>query len=158
MKPASCAAVATVLGGAVLAGGIPAFATGGFGCEVDDRNLRLSASAGMGRGMGAPFLNFTGEAELRVKEAPDDMRKLDLGKSLIHHWTADRELRLHFYYERTGDKPFVSAELILRTVDVGEDVDYAGTYRLDLFTSEPPYGAESGKAFSFEGKATCMVE
>ncbi len=158
MRFARLGARAMAFGWVFLLSGSPALATGGFGCEVDDANLKLSASAGMGRGMGAPFLNFTGEAELRIKEAPQGLRKLELATALVHHWVAGRELRLHFYSEAMGDKPFSSVELIIKTAEAGEDIDYAGAYRLDLFTSEPPYDKESGKEFTFEGKAACMVE
>jgi hypothetical protein len=134
------------------------FATGGFGCEIDDQNLKLSASAGLGRGMGSPMLNFTGSADIVVKEISKSLRKLDLTNALSHHWIAGNELRLHFYAETAGDTPFGSAEIILMTAGAGDDLDYAGSYRLDLFTSEPPHGDGDGKSFTFEGKVTCVVE
>jgi hypothetical protein len=135
-----------------------AYATGGFGCEIDDENLKLVASAGLGRGMGSPMLNFTGEAEIRLKETPKSFVKVPLTPSLVHHWIEGNDLWLHFYAETTGDNPFASAEIVLRASGGDDAEDYAGSYRLSVFSNEPPLDKEGGRTLSAEGKVTCMVE
>jgi hypothetical protein len=136
-----------------------ASATGGFGCEISDTQLRLAASAALGRGMGSPLVNFASETEILLKEAPQQLKKIDLTPALVHHWIEGGELRLHFYAETTGDEPFSSVEIIVKTSGNSAELEeFQGTYTLNLFSMEPPLDKEGGKSLVYEGKASCMVE
>ncbi|NJM29355.1 MAG: hypothetical protein HC855_03880 [Rhizobiales bacterium] len=136
---------------------LPARATGGLGCSIDDANLKLTADTAVSRGMGGQFINFTASAEILAKEAPEDMRKLTLDKALIHHWYTGREIKLSFYSER-NDNNFASIDIAIETTlpeGAEEDADFQGTYDLSIFAA--PQGGGDAAATVYTGKATCLA-
>ncbi len=54
----------------------PAYATASLSCSADDKSLRFSAEGIVSHGGVA---QFTGELEVRLKDAPPGLRKLPLG-------------------------------------------------------------------------------
>lgn len=143
-----------------LAAGLPgdARATGGFGCEVRDAVVSFAADSAFSHGLGGQFLNFAAEAEFRLPELPPELRRRDLKDALVHHWFHDRQLRLHFYVETEADTPFASAELSIETAGSGEDedLDYEGTYTLDVFVGTSADGGEPVTVRK-TGRASCSV-
>lgn len=135
-----------------------AFATGGFSCAVDDENLTFDALSATGRGMGSPFINLKAVVKLKLKSTPNDFAELDLKNALVHSWMDHPELRLHFYLERQGKTPHGTFELIILTTAVGDDVTYAGEYRMRMFYTEPPADPTLGAYLKATGKITCEVE
>jgi hypothetical protein len=133
-----------------------AWATGGFSCEVKDKSVEFEVSAATSRGMGGAILEPAGKLTLKMKSVPEDMRSLDLSKALVHHWVADRTLKLHYYAEREGDKPFASVELVIDTKDTGDDETTKGRYVLSLFTTDS--ATSNSKTEEIKGRVTCMVE
>jgi hypothetical protein len=135
-----------------LAGVEPAFATGGFACEADDKNLIFSAQSPLGRGMGSPIINLQATSEIKLAGTPADLAKLDLSKHLVHSWMAGPDLRLHFYREREGNEPHAYVELIIMTKVVGDEGATEGTFQLTVFSSQDSTTLEAS------GKVTCSVE
>jgi hypothetical protein len=133
-------------------------ATGGFGCEAKDNVLAFAADSAFSHGLGGQFLNFTAEAELFLPELPAELRKRDLKDALVHHWFYDRHLKLHFYVETEGDAPFASAELAIEAAGDAEDedLDYEGTYTLDVFVGAAKEGEEPA-VIKKTGMVTCSV-
>lgn len=136
----------------------PAFATGGFTCVVDDDNLQFEASSAMGRGMGSPFLNLMAHAKLKLKGTPNDLSELDLRGKLVHSWMDHPELRLHFYAEREGEMPHGTFELVIATKATGDEINYEGEYRLNIFYTEPPANPVEGAYLKASGTVRCDVE
>jgi hypothetical protein len=57
----------------------PAYATASLSCSADDKSLRFSAEGIVSHGVGEGVAQFTGELEVRLKDAPPGLRKLPLG-------------------------------------------------------------------------------
>lgn len=150
MKPLYGIAVAIA---AAVAG--PALASGGIGCETDDKNLTLSIETGVTRGMGGPVFNFKAEAEVKSKDVADDLRKTQFEqKHLPQYWLDGDDMRMVLYREREGDKPHGYVEITVLTKSV-EEGTYEGKYELSVF-DVPASGDQ--KEFKATGTISCFVE
>jgi hypothetical protein len=129
----------------------PAFATGGFTCEVDDASLKFSAG-GVFPGAGPGFLNFGAKAEIHLPGVPEKLRNLDLSQSLVHSWIYTGDLRLRLKAENDEDNIFKSLDLVIQTAGEADGGDWEGTYILDIFDSASPDAPVNAK-----GKAMCSV-
>jgi hypothetical protein len=127
-------------------------------CSIDDRSVKLAAQSSISDGLGQGFVGFTADAEVLMNGVPEDVHKLDLSGSLVHHWIEEGDLRLRFYWERGGDKPHISVELVLKTAGDADGLELTGTYSLTIFTLDPPAEAEGdGRTIATEGKAVCSL-
>ena len=136
----------------------PAFATGGFSCEIDDNNLQFEAESALGTGMGAPILNLQAHAKPKIEGTPNDFQELDLKTYLVHSWMDYPDFRLHFYMEREGETPHGTFELVLITKATDEEGTYEGDYRLTIFYTEPPADQTLGAYLKASGKVKCFIE
>src|SRR5690349_16243149 len=76
-------------------GDFPAHATGGFGCEAADKNVKFETHAGLQRGGAGSILNFEAHLEILLKNTPPDFRELKLkGDALSQHWLDGKEFKL----------------------------------------------------------------
>ena len=148
-----------LLAGCILvAQSLAALATGGFSCEVDDKNLKLNVSSALGSGMGAPIINLAAESNVKLKGTPADLVKLNLSKNLVHSWMESPDLRLYFYSEREGEKPHGYVEIIVAAKYVGDEGEAKGNYRMTVFYTEPPADKTEGTYLKAKGKILCSVE
>lgn len=131
-------------------------ATGGFSCEATDNTLEFDVSAAMSHGMGAAFLQPKGQLTVKVAKMPDDMKNFDLSQALVHHWIYDANLKLHYYMERQGDKPFANVELIVEAKVDGDAGEAKGDYTLLIFGVDP--ATNDSNTQTFKGQASCFVE
>lgn len=138
--------------GFVLATASIAGATGGFDCQIEDANMSFWVSGSISRGMGGVILGYQAEAEITAPMMPEGLRKPDLSAALVHHWIDHPELWLHFYAETTGDAPFASFDLILKSQGTEEELAYEGDYILHTFDGE------TGEVFELTGKVACTGE
>jgi hypothetical protein len=136
----------------------PALATGGFDCSIDDSKLSLETSAALGASLGSPILNLQAVAKTKIKGTPADMAEINLKDSLIHSWMTHPDLNLHFYWEREGDKPHASYNLVIKTKDMGDEISSDGKYELEIFYTEPPADKVEGAYLKAKGKVHCEVE
>jgi hypothetical protein len=136
----------------------PAFATGGFNCSIDDGNLQFEASSAMGAGMGSPILNLQAHAKPKIKGTPNDFMELDLKTYLVHSWIDHPDFRLLFYFEREGETPHGTFELIIVTKAADDDISYDGDYRLTIFYTEAPADPVEGAYLKATGKVHCEIE
>ena len=148
----------TVIFAFVLSMTSPAFATGGFDCTTDDENLQFAASSPLGRGMGAPIINLMAAGQIKLKDAPADLAKLEFSKSLVHSWMLHPDVKLHFYSERGNDKPHGYVELIITAVAKDDEGTAEGEYQLTVFSTEPPADTTEGAYLKATGKVSCFVE
>ena len=137
----------------------PASATGGFGCEVDDANVRFTLNAMTTRGMGFPIQRVDGDIEIRSSGLSDDLRVTRFEDwSLPQYWTEDNELRLFAYRERMDTGPFGSVKLIVRTRFETEDAaELTGRYDLEIVDMRMG-GGGADMPIRLEGPVTCMLE
>ena len=138
--------------GLLIATASAASATGGFDCMIDDANLSFSVSGTISHGMGGAILGYHAKAELLAEVVPEALRKPELSDGLVHHWLDHPDLWLHFYAETTGDDPYASFDLILKTEATEDELTYAGDYLLSVFDGE------TGEVFTLTGKVTCGGE
>jgi hypothetical protein len=150
--------IAFAFGLALLASPLPAHASGGFSCTAEDANMKLEVASAVSHGLGGVFTNFNGAATVLLAGAPEDLRAIDLGKGLVHHWIDRGDLRLSFYSERGEGKPHAYVDLMLKTAGDPDEGEFQGTYALTVFTMDPPADAAGGKIMTAEGKAVCLVE
>lgn len=135
-----------------LASTATAHATGGFGCTIDDDNLKLEIESAFGHGNGAPLLNFRGQFTLPPAIAPKGLERVTLDRAnLPQNWLHQDELRLLIYVETVGDLPFASTEIVIMTKAGDDDIAYDGEYEMRLFT------AGEGEATQRRGKVSCSV-
>ena len=136
---------------------LPAGASGGLWCNIDDANLKLNVESGVTHGMGGPFFNFKASAELLAKDVADDFRHLTLDNKLVHSWLDGDETRLLLYVEREGGKPFGSVEILIETSGDREEIDLKGTYEVSYFEAARQQGDNTGLV-KIIGDVTCGGE
>ncbi|HWK01957.1 MAG TPA: hypothetical protein VNR41_14770 [Xanthobacteraceae bacterium] len=145
---------------ALMMSALPALATGGFGCEAADKNVKLEANAGMQRGGAGALLNFKAEIESLLKNTPEDFRKLSLDREAIsQHWIDGRDFKLRLYTERTQGL-FGALELVIEAVQRSKDKDegtYKGRYTLTIENMETEQSSEA-KTLKASGNIVCFVE
>jgi hypothetical protein len=138
------------LSAAVALAPLPALATGGFGCEAADNNVKFEINAGMQRA----------EIESLLKDTPADFRKLSLDREAIsQHWIDNRDFKLRLYTERSQGL-FGALDLVIEAVQRGKDKDegtYKGSYRLTIENMETEQSSEA-KTLKARGKVICFVE
>jgi hypothetical protein len=138
---------------------LPALASGGFGCEAADKNVKFEANAGMQRGGAAALLNFRAELESLRKDTPADFRKLALDREAIsQHWIDGRDFKLRLYTER-NEGLFGSVEFLIEATALKNDDEgkYAGRYTLTIDNMESAQASEA-KTLKARGKIVCFVE
>jgi hypothetical protein len=150
MRRLSIATIATL----ILAGN--AHASGGFGCDADDKNVSFLFESGVTRGMGSPVFNFRGKVEIKAKEVAADLRTIEFdGAHLAQYWSEDGQLNLVIYREREGDKPHGYVQIVIRTK--GGEEGYSGGYDLTVFDGVNDATPE-GKTYTANGKVECILE
>jgi len=133
----------------MLAGGLPAMASGGIACDAKDDQAAIAISSAVTRGMGSPLFNFTGSLKTHLNGIGEDLRSLSYEKDNVVQWWLDGEqLNLLLYVERQ-DEPFGSTELSITTRAVDEGA-YEGEYAVVSYDAD--VRAE------VTGKISCMAE
>jgi hypothetical protein len=138
---------------AVIAGVVPAAASGGLWCDAKDASITFAASTGVTRGTGA-FFQLKGTLDVAIAGIPDDLRNLTLDGMLIHSWLDEDEAKLQFYFERQ-DGEFASIDFTVET-EMVEEGEYRGEYLLTVFESRPAE-PEPGQ-WSAKGPVSCGAE
>jgi hypothetical protein len=133
----------------------PAYATASLSCSVDDRSLRFSAEAIVSHGVGEGVAQFTGELEVRLKDAPPGLRTLPLGlEHLTQRWLHGREVKLRLFREHEGDGRG-SVELVVETRRLGKDeTAFSGSYVLTVSSEDAAPGAPK-RTLKARGRASC---
>jgi len=140
----------------ILAISSNAHASGGFGCDADDKNVSFLFESGVTRGMGSPVFNFRGAVEIKAKEVAADLRNVEFdGAHLAQYWSEDGQLNLVIYREREGDKPHGYVQVVIRTK--GDEEGMKGRYELTVFDGVDDETPE-GRTFSATGKVECIME
>lgn len=133
----------------------PALATGTLNCSIDDKRVSFEAQTAFSHGLGASFNNFQALLEIKGKDVPPGLAKLELNSdALPHHWFHGRDVKLFVYYE-PAEAPHRSVELVIEARSSGdEESGYAGRYVL-LVTSV----SEDGKSrtLTLKGRAACSA-
>lgn len=134
-----------------------ASATGGLGCGIDDKNVRLDFESLFSYSDIGGLFQIRGEMEVRDKRVDKSLQKLTLEETdLKQEWFRDNDLKLMLYRETTGEGvPFASVKLIIEaTKPPEEDFGYGGKYWL---TIEPAVENGESQAFTLEGKVGCSA-
>ena len=129
----------------------PAFATGGFDCEIDDANLKLNVEGGYSYSLPG-FFNVRGELALPAGAAPKGLEKVTITPEMLgHHWFYNRELRLFLHAETEGDLPFGAIDLVVMTAGDADEVSYHGDYALTVSR------ADADEPARYSGKVVCSA-
>lgn len=134
-----------------------ASATGGLGCGIDDKNLKMDFEALFSYSDIGGLFQIRGTFESKDPRTYETLRKLDIsGADLKQQWFRDKQLKLMIYRETEGDGvPFASVKLIIEADQPpDEEFAYAGTYKL---TIEPATQGSESQAFTVEGKVGCSA-
>ena len=143
----------------LIAGSLPAAASGSLDCEIKDKSLQLTLHSGITRGLGAPFFGFKAELKTSLPNVPADLKAMEFdGEHLAQRWLNEREAKLVIYRERQGNAPHGSVEITIETKRVSKDDEgrYAGTYVLQI-DAAPPDGKEQ-KPIIARGRISCSAE
>jgi hypothetical protein len=134
----------------------PAGATGALSCSGDDRSLKFFAETALGRRIGAPFLNFRANIEVRMATIPPDFRLLELdGTAVVQSWLDRNELKLDLYRERESGT-FGYIELAIQTKSNDEGT-YVGSYVLTIHDTDVDLDV-APRTLEAHGDVTCLVE
>ena len=75
----------------LIAGTLPAAASGGIWCILEDQSVRLSIESGVTHGMGSPFFNFRGKLEILDASVPEKLRTAEFEQQhLAQYWLDGR--------------------------------------------------------------------
>jgi hypothetical protein len=149
---------AAAIVGLMLAGLAPASGSGGLWCSAEDEGATFSLQGGLTRGTGALF-NFRGEVQVRLPDAPADLRNLKVeGADLIQHWLDEQELKLLLTREG-NDGPSGSITLLVQTkrTDADDEGSYTGDYRLTISFMKSAQDSEA-TMLEARGTAACSAE
>jgi hypothetical protein len=142
----------------LLAAVLPAAASGGLSCSLEDPSVRIAIESGVTRGMGGPVFNFRGTLEILDKAVAEDLRKTEFdGRHLPQYWLSERALQLHLYREREGDKPHGYVDLVIETQAGDDEGLYGGSYRLTVYDMAGVTTGE-GKTTELSGEINCFAE
>jgi hypothetical protein len=134
-----------------------ASATGGLGCGIDDKNVRLDFESLFSYSDIGGLFQIGGEMEVKDKRVGKTLQKFTLEDlDLKQQWFRDNDVKLMLYRETEGDGvPFASVKLIIEaTKPPEEDFGYDGKYRL---TIAPVAEGGEGQSVTVEGKVGCSA-
>jgi hypothetical protein len=119
---------------ALLAASTSARATVGFACNAKDRSATIAIGGAYGTSLGSGMANFGADIEIRLKEAPTEMRNLHLDRSHVsQHWFNGRDLKIFTRWDRPEGEPFGEALLIVEMHrGPAEESPYRGRYTLQI--------------------------
>ena len=132
-----------------------ASATGGLGCGIDDKNVKLEFESLFSYSDIGGLFQIRGALESKDKRTHEALQKITLEETdLKQQWFRDNDVKLMLYRETTGDGvPFASVKLIIEaTKPPEEDFGYDGKYSLTV----QPVG-DGVEAFTVEGKVGCSA-
>ncbi len=135
----------------------PAYATASLSCSADDRSLRFSAEGIVSHGVGETVAQFTGELEVRLREAPPGLRKLPLAlEHLTQRWLHGREVKLRLFRERDGEGQG-SVELVVETRRAANDeTAFSGSCVLTVSGEDAAPGAPA-RTLKARGRVSCSL-
>jgi hypothetical protein len=148
---------AGLLAAAILAMPAAASATGGLGCGIDDKNLKLDFESLFSYSDIGGLFQIRGEWASKDKRTYETLRKFALEDAdLKQQWFRGNDLKLMLYRETEGDGvPFASVKLIIEaTKPPEEDFGYSGKYQL---TVEPAADGGGAEAFTLTGDVDCSA-
>ena len=141
-----------------LATGSPAHASAGVDCHAEDATLSLRLGAAFGRARGAGVANFGADLDIRLPQAPPELRVLHLERAaLVQSWWHIGTLNFHLQH-RQREHPFGSVDLVIETTRQGDDENrYAGRYLLSLAVA--PAGSDvADPALELRGDVICTAD
>lgn len=152
--PISAALAASAL---AVAFPVPAAATGGIGCIVEDSRLVLHLEGSFSHGTGGALVHAGGTAEVRLAGTPATLRTSPLERGHVtQYWLSGKELKLVVYRE-TDAGSHGSIEITIKTRRASKDETiYAGSYQLRVETMEGVTGSEAHR-LEARGKVSCSV-
>lgn len=146
---------AMLFSAAILAMPAAASATGGLGCGIDDKNLKLDFESLFSYSDIGGLFQIRGELEVRDKRVYKTLQKFALEEAdLKQQWFRGNDLKLMIYRETEGESlPFASVKLIIEaTKPPEEDFGYEGKYVLAV---QPAAEGGDSQALIVEGKVGC---
>lgn len=141
-----------------LAGALPAAATGTLDCAADAGGITVDVHGVIPYAPGSPLIQVDASIAAEMEGIGRDMSNLGFeNNNRLQYWLDDDELNLLFFKERSGDGPFGSTMLIIKTERAGEadEQRYVGTYVIDA--DDLPPGAPESNHRRVEGSIECFA-
>lgn len=145
------------LAAALLTVPAAASATGGLGCGIDDKNVKLDLEALFSYSDIGGLFQIRGELEVKDARAYKALQKFALdGSELKQQWFRGDDLKLMIYRETEGDGvPHASVKLIIEaTKPPEEDFGYSGKYALAI---QPAVDGSNAEAITLTGDVGCTA-
>jgi hypothetical protein len=130
---------------------VPASASGGLACEVNDSAAKLRVESGISSAGGGLF-QLSGRLQLSNGAIARDLRDVSFEKANATQYSYDGSaLRLVLYRERqTGEHATLKVSIDTKHFAGGDDYELAGTYKVTIHD----FGA-SREFVEFSGRAKC---
>ena len=91
----------------LIAGTLPAAASGGIWCHLEDQSVRAVDRERRHQRHGRAVLQFPGKLEILDASVPEKLRTVEFEQqNLAQYWLDGRALKLHLYREWEVDKSF----------------------------------------------------
>lgn len=119
-----------------LASVVPAAATGTLDCVADDAAAKIDVHGVVPYGMGAPLLQVQAEIASELPGVGTDLGNAAFdAEHQVQYWLDDGTLNVLFYRERSGDGPFGSTTLVIKTTraETDEEGAYVGGYDIEAY-------------------------
>ena len=129
----------------ILAGALPAAATGTLGCAANDEAAQVDVHGIVPYSSAAPLLQVQAEIKASLPGIAADLGSMTFGSEHnSQYWLDATSLNLLFYRERAVAGPFGSTTLVIKTTrnDSDEEGAYAGTYAIEGY-EVPASGGEA---------------
>ena len=146
-----------LLAAALLAVPAAASATGGLGCGIDDKNVKLDFEAVFSYSDIGGLFQIRGELTVKDVRVYKTLKTFALdGSELKQQWFRGDDLKLMIYRETEGEGvPHASVKLIIEaTKPPEEDFGYSGKYTL---TIEPAVDGSNAEAVTLTGDVGCSA-
>ena len=134
----------------LLAGIVPAVATGTLSCSVEDQHVAFDIMGVVPHGSGNPVLQLRTELRAGLDGPVSDQQVVVFTDAMLtQYWYDEKLLNLRFYTEDNSGA-FSSSELLITTqADAEGDGFFPGHYHVSLYRDGP---------VEIEGDVTCSAD
>lgn len=142
---------AAILAAGLCASPLPAFATGGVWCDVEDQNVKFHVKASQARDGTGGWWGIEGSVESLDTALPRDLAKFNIkDENITERWWDRDSVRLLVQKSGEDSQNFASVRITVVAVAL-EEATYKGAYMLQI---ELPDGTDITR----DGSVACSAD
>lgn len=142
---------AAILAAGLCASPLPAFATGGVWCDVEDQNVKFHVKASQARDGTGGWWGIEGSVESLGTALPLDLVKFDIkDENITERWWDRDSVRLLVQKSGVDSQNFASVRITVVAVAL-EEATYKGAYMLQIVLPD-------GTDITRDGSVACSAD